>query len=313
MNLPGMQTGCSTNTPTIFRGKTRGLIEMSQRLWPTPTRRDRFTPCPQLLNTLGSVGTPAPGPTTKSPPIPPLVTEFGAQALAHIDSLRSFIPVHSLRPETDADWAPWSFHNFQRKETFEIAGVARGEHLRDWVANTQEYQSELIQLAAESYRRQRFAPVGGIFQFMFVECWPSIGWAMVGHDRRPKPSYYALQTAFQPLLPSIEWTRRAWPAEDPAELALWVINDFGHGFVGAWLSYAILEDDTVLFENRLKIDVGADSATRIATVASTPSTPGTYELWVRLEAEGLWAPATNHLTFEVLPPGLPIGTEDHAP
>ncbi len=243
----------------------------------------------------------------------PLVTEFGAQALPHIDSLRSFIPVHSLWPETDADWAPWSFHNFQRKETFEIAGVARGEHLRDWVANTQEYQSELIQLAAESYRRQRFAPVGGIFQFMFVECWPSIGWAMVGHDRRPKPSYYALQTAFQPLLPSIEWTRRAWPAEDPAELALWVINDFGHGFVGAWLSYAILEDDTVLFENRLKIDVGADSATRIATVASTPSTPGTYELWVRLEAEGLWAPATNHLTFEVLPPGLPIGTEDHAP
>ncbi|MCG8456522.1 MAG: hypothetical protein MI919_09590, partial [Holophagales bacterium] len=111
----------------------------------------------------------------------PLITEFGAQALPHLGTLRSFLPAAALWPENDREWEHWTYHNFQPKETFEIAGVEMGSEVRQWIANTQKYQSDLVQLAAESYRRQRFAPVGGIFQFMFVECWPAISWAVVDH------------------------------------------------------------------------------------------------------------------------------------
>ena len=63
----------------------------------------------------------------------------------------------------------WSYHNFQHKETFEIAKVAKPQNLEEFITNTQNYQALVTQIAAEAYRRQMYQPVGAIFQFMFVE------------------------------------------------------------------------------------------------------------------------------------------------
>lgn len=232
----------------------------------------------------------------------PLVTEFGAQALPDLTTLRTFIPAQVLWPESEQDWEPWAFHNFQRKETFEIAGVKAGDNVRQLIANTQQYQSDLIQLAAESYRRQRFAPVGSIFQFMFVECWPAISWAVVDHVRRPKPGYYALQTAYQPVLPSIEWTRRSWPQGETSEIVLWVVNDLRESFPNAHLRYAILAGDRVVASEEMSIAVAGDSVARIGAVPNLPRQPGAYELVVRLEMEGFDGPATNRMAFQILGP-----------
>ena len=84
--------------------------------------------------------------------------------------------------------------------------MARGESVTELIANTQRYQAELLQFAAESYRRQKHAPVGAIFQFMFNECWPSANFGIVDYWRRPKPGFAALARAYQPVLPSISWT-----------------------------------------------------------------------------------------------------------
>ncbi len=230
----------------------------------------------------------------------PLITEFGAQALPDLATLRTFIPEHALWPETEQDWMPWTYHNFQRKETFEIAGVEAGTNVRELIANTQQYQSDLIQLAGESYRRQRFAPVGSIFQFMFVECWPAISWAVVDHVRRPKPGYYALQAAYQPVLPSIEWTRRSWPQGETGEIVLWVINDLRESFPNARLRHAVLAGDRVISEAEQTISVAGDAVARIGAVTDLPQTPGAYELVVWLEAAGLDGPATNRLAFQIL-------------
>jgi len=43
--------------------------------------------------------------------------------------------------------------------------------------------------------------MNGYFQFMFVDCWPSITWSVVDYFLKPKKGYYALQTVSQPLLP----------------------------------------------------------------------------------------------------------------
>jgi beta-mannosidase len=131
----------------------------------------------------------------------PLLTEFGAQALPDVDVLRSFLPPEVLWPLDEQALQRWSYHGFQLHELTQIAGVPLGDSLEETVAASQEYQARLTQYAAEEMRRQKWQPVTGIFQFMFVEHWPAMTWAVLDHLRQPKPGYHALQRAYQPILP----------------------------------------------------------------------------------------------------------------
>ncbi|MEM7294771.1 MAG: beta galactosidase jelly roll domain-containing protein, partial [Pseudomonadota bacterium] len=155
----------------------------------------------------------------------PIISEFGAQALPDLDVLTSIVGENNLWPETDEEWAHWKYHNFQPHESFEIARIPRGDNPQELVDNTQQYQSLVVKYAAESYRRQRYEKVGAIFQFMFVENWPSMNWGVVDHKRRKKPGYFALQTAYQPVLPIVEWYPEQLDAGDEVAFPLWVVND----------------------------------------------------------------------------------------
>ena len=104
-----------------------------------------------------------------------------------------------------------------------------------------------MQFATEAYRRAKYDPMQGIFHFMFVEDWPSITWAVVDYYRRPKAGYYALQTAMQPILPSIaasrpvrlDRTRWVYAAAADFAAALWVVNDTPDAYPEAQLHWRI--------------------------------------------------------------------------
>ncbi len=153
------------------------------------------------------------------------IAEFGAQALPDRFALAKILGEEPELPTSKADWKPWEYHNFQRKETLEIAKVASGKTLEQFITNTQQYQVQLTQLAAESYRRQAYQPVGALFQFMLVEDWPSMNWGVVDFWRKPKPGYYALQHAYQPILPSLAWTKVEYAANEPVRVGVWALND----------------------------------------------------------------------------------------
>ena len=226
----------------------------------------------------------------------PLITEFGAQALPGLPELRRILPEDELWPQSEAAWADWEYHNFQRKETFENAGVARGTSIEELIANTQGYQARLIKLAAESYRRQRFAPVAGIFQFMFVESWPSMSWGVLDVRRQPKAGYRALRDGFQPVMPSVEWDRLLFAPGDEVTLKLWVVNDLQTPFPGAALQWVLRRDGAAVENGEVPVDVAADSGLRVATLRRSDLPAGHYELAVRLAARD----------------GKPLGRSEHA-
>lgn len=148
-----------------------------------------------------------------------MITEFGAQALPVKATLKTIFPEHRLFPRTEEDWADWDFHNFQKMETFQNAKVPMGMTTDEFIQNTQEYQTRLTKLAAESYRRQKYAPVGSVFQFMFVENWASVNWGIVDYLRVPKPAYFALQEAYKPVTAFADYDAVRH------EVRLWAIND----------------------------------------------------------------------------------------
>jgi beta-mannosidase len=223
----------------------------------------------------------------RKPTSQPLVSEFGAQAVPDLSTLKTFLEPGQLWPIEGPNLEVWTFHNFQRKELTEIAKVPMGKSVEELIANTQGYQARLNQFAAESLRLQKWQPVAGIFQFMFVEHWPSANWGVVDYLRNPKPGLAALGRAYQPLLP-IAATRGGRPG-----LWLYVVNDGLAPVEGA----------------RLRITSTPGGTTREEKVSVPANAVRPLELSVPVPAKGqglqlrLLGPKGQVLSENVYPPG----------
>lgn len=231
----------------------------------------------------------------------PWITEFGAQALPELPSLKKIFKPEDLWPDTDEKWKVWEFHNFQPHETFELAKVAKGDNIQEFIANTQAYQAKLTEFAVESYRRQRYAPVAVLFQFMFNEDWPSVNWGIVDYWRVPKAGYEALKTAYQPVLPSIEWIKETYQPGETAELGLWAINDLWQDFPQAQYKLAVLKNNTPILQQSITLDIAADSGRKIQPLVIGRLQTGQYEVKVKIVDSHGKTLGQNQHRFEVLP------------
>lgn len=228
-----------------------------------------------------------------------IITEFGAQALPRLSTLKTIIPRKDWWPAStapgDPHWVSWKYHNFQPIQTFQFAKIPRGDTMEAFIANTQRYQADLVAMAAESYRRQRFQPVTALFQFMFVETWPSINWGVVDYLRQPKAGYYAMQRAYQPLLPSIEPVTLKWQPGQPGQIRLWTVNDRWQAVPGATLNWTVSQGTQTLEKGRRQVDIAADSGVKQVDLTVTPRTaePLKVKSWIN-DAQGQ-TKAKNHL------------------
>ncbi len=230
----------------------------------------------------------------------PLITEFGAQALPNLDSLQRLFSASELFPDTPAKMAKWRYHNFQPHETFNIAKVAMGKTTQEFIDNTQKYQSQLVQFAAEAYRRQRYQPVNAIFQFMFVEDWPSINWGIVDYWRQPKPGYEMLKRAYQPVLPSIAGTQQqSWQLGETVPLELWLINDLQRSFPNAQLAYKLKQAQKVVMQESLPVAITPDSGELVRKLTFSSLAIGSYQLSVNVTDQQGHPLGENYFQFAV--------------
>ncbi len=228
----------------------------------------------------------------------PFVNEFGAQALPDADHVREMFadPDDAWPP----DWEAYSFHDFQYDQTFNVARIDTGDSLEAFVENSQQYQYDLLKFAIEKYRKNRYDPMVGVLQFMFVDCWPSITWSVVDYRREPKKGYEALKLGMQPVLPTFEIMRKRL---QPGEMSfaifgnLKVVNDLHEEFQNSRITI-YLEDESGrehIAENKT-VDIPADG---VVTVMETKAglledkwvlpreiEPGTYHLRVKIEHDG---------------------------
>lgn len=228
------------------------------------------------------------------------IAEFGAQALPDKATLAKILGHEATLPVTDADWEEWAFHNFQRKETLEIAKVPQGKTLDAFINNTQQYQAQLNQLAAESYRRQAYRPVGALFQFMLVEDWPSMNWGMVDFWRKPKPGYYALQRAYQPILPSLAWDKVQYAPGEPVKIGLWALNDSLANYPNAQYQVSLFRGQQQLDTQAWAINLTADMHQHLRDYAAVTDKPGHYRLEAAIrDAQGkLLSSNEYHFTIQ---------------
>ncbi|HYJ79328.1 MAG TPA: glycoside hydrolase family 2 TIM barrel-domain containing protein, partial [Longimicrobiaceae bacterium] len=216
----------------------------------------------------------------------PFITEYGAQALPNLETLRTMFPGDTLWPSGAAGWEEWRFRDFQPEQTRD-AGVERGRTVEEFVEGSQRYQAQLLRYATEHFRRRKWAaerPTTGIYQFMFVENWPSVTWAVVDYYRRAKPGYDALRSSMQPVLASIDY--RIDDRDHP--LAVWVVNDLHRAFPAARVRWRVTGADGALErEGERAVDVAADVAFRALDLGPLPAvTRGGSVLEAWIEAGG---------------------------
>ncbi|GAC1410644.1 MAG: glycoside hydrolase family 2 TIM barrel-domain containing protein [Gemmatimonadaceae bacterium] len=209
------------------------------------------------------------------------ITEYGAQALPGLETLHAMLPESALSLKDVGRWDVWMFHDFQPAMTFDIAKVQRGLTLEDLITDSQRYQAQLTRFATEIFRRAKWKGSTGIYQFMFVDDWPSITWSVVDYFRRTKPGYSALASAMQPVLPSIEYQidNRDKP------LALHIVNDLHSAFPAAALKWRIVALDGKPGSTSARtLDIPADTAVKILDLGAHPEvTRGTSRLDVWIE------------------------------
>jgi beta-mannosidase len=174
-------------------------------------------------------------------PATPILTEFGAQALPDEASLREMVG------ETwPPDWDRMAYYDFQYDQTFHVANVPLGNSWTEFVENSQTYQARLLKFAIEHYRQAKYTALGGLFQFMFMDCWPSITWSVVSYARVPKKGYFTLQQCFQPVLIGINLSReRMILGTDRGshtrvfQIMPWIVNDRHEALIGCSYSLRI--------------------------------------------------------------------------
>lgn len=229
----------------------------------------------------------------------PWITEYGAQALPDLASLQKIFDSQTLWPDSDPEWDKWAYHNFQRYETFNIAKVPMGLNIDELIRNSQAHQAKVIQLAAENYRRQRYAPVSALFQFMFNENWPSISWGVVDYWRKPKQGYEALRLAYQPVLPSIEWKKDVYAPGESVALGMWLINDTWEDL--SQLQYIVIafRDQERFYTNTLPAQVAADSAVRLNELRLERMEKGDYLVTTEVRRADGSVLGSNRYNFSV--------------
>lgn len=168
----------------------------------------------------------------------PIPSEFGAQALPVLESLKEMMPKEALWPP---DWEIWAFHDFQYDQTFNVVHLDMGNSLEAFIKNSQEYQYHCLKYSIEAYRRTLEKPVFGLFQFMFMDCWPAITWSVVDFSRRIKPGYDALKIAYQPVLLSFDIPRLEIVNDITIFDGVYLTNDLNVGFENA-VAEITLED-----------------------------------------------------------------------
>jgi len=214
-------------------------------------------------------------------PMGPMITEFGAQGLPQVKSLKKFIPVKKL---WNPDWEFWKYHNFQYDQTFLVAQIEEGNSIHDFVNNSQAYQAELIQTAVDFYRRGKYEKVTALFQFMFIDCWPSITWSVIDYFGTPKKSYYTLQKAFQPLYVSVKVRQKKYLSSSKLNLDIWIINDLHKEFNNCSIKFSLKGKEI----NRIKIDKIEKDSVRylnwetLQIILPAKLKPGKYKIDIEL-------------------------------
>lgn len=132
------------------------------------------------------------------------VSEFGAVAPCHLDSIRQYLPPDDRRLDSLA--CQRHTNMIDKGKTAEAIRFhytdPEGLSLAEYVLYGQMVQAQLLGRAVESFRfrkNDRAADCQGALVWSYSDCWGETGWSIIDYYGRRKASYYWYRRACKPV------------------------------------------------------------------------------------------------------------------
>lgn len=235
-----------------------------------------------------------------------IIPELTAASAPSIESLKKFIPENELWP-MGPSWAyHWADIDILKNLNFEVFNDYKLGSLEEFVEATQVAQGTVIQFALETYRRRK-PKMSGVALCHFITHVPDIKWGVVDFYGEKKISFDYLKRTYQPLLPSLAFSKRRWTSGSAFKGQLWIVNDFQHSYQDLTLEWCIQCGEDVTKGDVIIANVGSDSAVEFSDLDWTvpEGLEDSFEVTLRLIDDEGKLLAENHYV-------LLIGDQQHA-
>jgi len=193
-------------------------------------------------------------------------SEFGCEGAANIETIRQVVKHAELMPISNRNEL-WTFRGEWWINTHVLEGIFGPlTDIESFVRMSQFIQLEGLRYAVEQNRRRKYAS-GGTIPWQFNEPWPNLSCTnAVDYFLRPKPAYYAVKAAYEPVHVSAKYDRLGWKPGEEFRAELWA-NNSGPA-LGCTLVWTIIsaEGDGFLSGEKT-LDLAENSAFRAEDVA----------------------------------------------
>jgi len=230
-----------------------------------------------------------------------IVPELMISSAPNVESIKKFIPQNELWPPGPSWGYHWADLDVFAVNNLEVFGDTRMNSLEEFVAATQIAQGTEFQYALEHFRRRKPKTSGtGICHF--ITYWPDFKWGLVDYYGERKRSFEMVARAYQPLLVTLEYTKRRWLPNEQMQGAIWVVNDLYDEFKGATAQLRIQDKaGKVIEDKKFPFTVTPDSAAKVTDVAwKLPANlSGEFQLHLSLTDSSGKELSKNQYTFLV--------------
>lgn len=196
------------------------------------------------------------------------VPELAISSCPNVESIKKFIPEDEL-------WAPgpswghhWADFDVFRTLNFDVLGTQATGGLHEFVDATQIAQGVIFQYGLEYFRRRK-PKTSAISICHYITFAPDMKWGIVDYYQQPKISYEYVKMAYQPLLVSLEHTKRRWLPGEMFTGKIWVVNDLCEVFKSTQVEVVFYNGDKVEVKREtIELgDVAVDSSEEFASVS----------------------------------------------
>lgn len=244
-------------------------------------------------------------------------SEFGADGLSCMKSLRKFVHEKHLTPKRMNDDNMWKFHGQwwgTYNRDMELLGSL--PDMETFVYISQWMQAEALRYALEANLRRKFNNSGSII-WQMNEPWPNISCTnLVDYFGESKMAYYWVRKVFAPISVSMQYNRLDYQTNQPVSLQLFANNCLDAAFEGECGLVVYDMEGNKLYETKLSVRLEGNQLKAMGDISfQLPDTfEGLFAVALALEnADGqLQATNTYFFSTDTEHPYAPMLTMDKA-
>jgi len=195
-----------------------------------------------------------------------VIPEFAISSAPCADSIRKFIPPKEVWPPGPSWGFHWADLDVFQALNYQVFGDEQTGSLEEFVEATQIAQGTIFQWGIEHMRRRK-PKSSAISICHFITYAPDMKWGIVDYYQVPKLSYEFVTRAYQPLLVSLDLSKRRWLPGEKLHGNIWIVNDLHEEFGDCVLKVVISNSEGGRFlEQGGKVNIDADSSRRYGGV-----------------------------------------------